>query len=154
MKLTKTQAALEAAQKGKATLAKRMHAEKEEGIRTASMAITGGIIGNLEVSGRMDSIPTLGPLPRTTALAIVAKFAAMFAGPGTFKSVLNGAGDAATVITSYNFTRGASISGYDNRGTLARERAAAEEMERNLERRHPRRDADGGDTLEGALSGL
>jgi hypothetical protein len=146
MKLTKTQAALEAAQKGKATVLKKLAAEKEEGVRVAALVGTSAAIGNLEVSGRMRDVPQLGPLPRTATLAFLAKAGAMFVGNGTAKNVLNGIGDASICIASYNFTRGAEISGVSNTGMFAREREAAEEMERNLERRHRR-----GNDLEGAL---
>lgn len=148
MKLTKTQAALEAAQKGRASLMKRIATEKDEGIRTAAIGGTGLLIGNLEASGRMRDVPQIGPLPRTVTLALLAKAGAMFIGPGKAKAIVNGIGDGAVAVAAYNFSRGAQISGTSNRGVLSRERAEAERLERSIEDR-----VSGEDSLEGALSG-
>lgn len=156
MKMKKTEAALEAAKTAKQNIAKKLEAEKGEGVRSATLLGSSLMIGGLEAGGRLASIPT-GPMPKTLVF-VIPKLVGLMLKDGIGKQVSNGVGDAGIAITGYNFMRGARMSGARAGATpeLAAEADEIERMERHLERRRaggPGRRRGRADDLETELAG-
>lgn len=91
--------------------ARKMATEaKADSVVMVSEVGTSYLIGSLEKSGRMRDIPQVLGLPRTVTLALVAKLVEYNA-TGKVKQIASGVGSAATVIATYQFSKGQEVSG-------------------------------------------
>lgn len=110
----------------------RLRDEEGEVRRMGASLATSYVIGSMENSGAMASVPQLLGLPRTVTLAVAAKVAGTFMS-GKLRDYAQGVGDAASNIATYNFAKGATISGEDEVSGRRRRRAhEAARLERDL----------------------
>lgn len=111
---------------------KRVREAKAETKETLAVAGTAAAIGYMERSGNLDSIPKLFGLPRTATLAGVAFLGEKYA-PASMKPVLGGVKNGALAIAAYQFAKELDVTRMS--GSSHDDLAAAERLERNLERR-------------------
>jgi len=94
--------------------AKRAREKAAEGrrmaVRRASTAGAGFIIGSMERSGALESIPQIAGVPRMVILAGVGVVGGMYA-KGAIGDALDGLGDAALAIGAYQLGNSGSVSG-------------------------------------------
>lgn len=83
---------------------------KADATEMISGVVTSYMIGSLEKSGNMNSIPKIFGLPRTVTLAAAAKLLA-YNSSGNTRQIANGVGSAATHVAVYQFSKGADVSG-------------------------------------------
>ncbi len=79
-------------------------------VRRASTAGAGFIIGSMERSGALESIPQIAGVPRMVVLAGVGVVGGMYA-KGAIGDALDGLGDAALAIGAYQLGSSGSVSG-------------------------------------------
>lgn len=113
----------------------RLRDEEAEARRGGAALATSYVIGSMETSGAMASVPQLFGLPRTVTLAVLAKAGGTFA-RGPVRDYLQGVGDSAAIIATYNFSKGGTVSGIDEVSGRRRNRrhrmAEAANVERQL----------------------
>lgn len=129
----------------------RLREEEGEARRGGAALATSYVIGSMETSGAINTVPPLFGLPRTVTLAILAKAAGTFA-RGSMRDYLQGVGDGAAIIATYNFSKGATVSGVDDemsgRRSRRRRMAEAANVERQLRAQLQAERAHGVDELD------
>lgn len=110
-KLEKVNERLQGALRNQRTRVKEREADL---VRKGAGAAAAFALGSMKKSGKITSIPQIIPgVPRIGNVAVFATGAAWFMPDGKARQALDGIGEAATVIASYEWGQGNEVAGYD-----------------------------------------